>query len=274
MVHGATGQNLLYVTTAYNKDVEVYSYPGGKHEGTLTGFNSPQGECVDKKGNIWITDFAGSDIVEYAHGGTSPIATLYDTNQDPSGCAIDPKTGDLAATSTFPASGSGAGTVAIYKNASGTPTTYTDPNIVNYYFCGFDTKGNLFVDGLNSSSVEVASFSTHTHAFTNITLDEAILSPGGVQWDNQYLAIGDQGTPIIYEFSISNGVGTEVSSTPLGGIGGSYGVADFFIDGAKVIGPSVSSGKVGFWHYPAGGTPTKLLTVLNEPVGTVVSNAN
>ena len=37
-----------------------------------------------------------SQMVEYAHGGTSSIATLGDPSEYPEGCAVDPATGNLA----------------------------------------------------------------------------------------------------------------------------------------------------------------------------------
>ena len=78
-------------------DVYVYGYPGGKALGKLTGFGEPQGECTDTKGDVWIANTAKSQLVEYAHGGTSVIATLKDPGQYPSGCAVD-GAGDVAVT--------------------------------------------------------------------------------------------------------------------------------------------------------------------------------
>jgi len=266
--------DLLYIATAGNNDVEVYSYPKAKLVGTLTNLNWPEGECVDKDGNIWITNFGISgagDVVEYAHGGTTPVATLSDPYQHPLGCSVDPTTGDLAVTSTYGTSSPGQGDVAIYKKARGTPKTYTDQEIFYYYFCGFDSSGNLFIDGISSgSAVEFAELSKSSKTFTNLTLNKSIAHPGGVQWDGKYVAFGDQWNPIIYEFAISGSNGEEVSSTPLDG---ASGVAQFFIDDNTVIGPNVSNDLVGFWRYPAGGTATKTLTGLDEPVGTAISTA-
>ena len=47
-----------------------------KTEGTPTGFESPLGECTDKNNDVFITDELESEILEYAHGGTRPIAIL------------------------------------------------------------------------------------------------------------------------------------------------------------------------------------------------------
>ena len=76
----------------------------------------PQGECSDSHGDVFITDAFGSNIQEFAHGGTTPIANLSDVGEEASGCAVDSVTGNLAVTNYYP------GNVAIYKNAEGTPT--------------------------------------------------------------------------------------------------------------------------------------------------------
>ena len=44
---------------------EVAQYATKGKLNTLTGFNSPYGECVDAKGSTWITNFTGASVVEY-----------------------------------------------------------------------------------------------------------------------------------------------------------------------------------------------------------------
>lgn len=56
--------------------------------GTLTGFNMPFGDCVDGVGDVWIINQHPPEVIEYAHGGTTPIATLT-TDAGPYACAID-----------------------------------------------------------------------------------------------------------------------------------------------------------------------------------------
>ena len=87
---------LLYLSDAGTNDVVVYRYPSLVEAGVLTGFDEPQGECVDKAGNVWITNSLVSNVLEYAHGGTTAIATLSDRGQYPVGCSVDEKSGTLA----------------------------------------------------------------------------------------------------------------------------------------------------------------------------------
>ena len=83
MARDAKSQGLLYVSSYRTDDVYVFSYPRGRLVGTLAGFNGPDGECVDSAGNVWITNTLQSQQVEYAHGGTTSIATLNDPGEYP-----------------------------------------------------------------------------------------------------------------------------------------------------------------------------------------------
>ena len=270
MAPDAKKNDLLYISSSINGDVYVYSYPHDKLEGTLTGFSSPEGECVDKSGHVFIT--SGSGILEYAHGGTTPIATLKDAGSA-RGCSVDPKTGSLAVTN-YSTLSSAEGNIAIYKNAKGSPTYLTDSKVYHEYYCGYDNAGNLFVDGFDSGYlVKLSEIPSGRTSFRNITLNQTITGPGGVQWDGKHLALGNntEGYGIIYQFAINGEKGTNVGSTPLNA---SSGVVQFWIEQAKVIGPEYLSNDVGIWAYPAGGSAKKTITGgFDGPSGATVSEA-
>jgi hypothetical protein len=279
MAPGAQTQDLLYVANVFA--VSVYSYPGGKFEGRLTGFVAASGECVDANGDVFVTSEVGGTIVEYAHGGTKPIEILRAAAEHPLGCAVDPTTGNLAVTTFGAGPNNSSGNLAIYPHAKGTPTTYTDPDVQRYYLCGYDDKGNLYVDGLSPGhdSFELAELSKGSDTLTNISLNQYISLPGGVQWDGKYLAVADQNASVIYQFTISGGTGTEVHATSLGSP--AFDVFQFYIDGRTVIAPndypkggSKTGWDVLYYRYPAGGTPKRIITnVVHEPRGVVVSKA-
>ncbi len=204
MAPQATRQRLIYVSSVLTNDVYAYSYATHQLVGTLTGFTTPYGLCVDKSGDIWVANDGASQLLEYAHGGSSPIGTLSDTGEYPEGCAVDPTTGNLAVANF--SSKSGGGNVAVYANAKGIPQTYTDSSIVNYRFCGYDAKGDLFVDGVNSSSVFVlGELPKGSSTFTNIPVKQPIEWPGGVQWDGKHVAVGDTDTVTVYQINPANG---------------------------------------------------------------------
>ncbi len=267
--HPDKKSELLYVSDIGTDDVYAYTYPQGTLSQTLTGFKEPFGECVDKKGDVFITDRGAAAIYEYAHGGSSPVATLQDSSEEPQGCSVDFKTGDLAVSNALSGnSGSKAGSVSIYKAAKGTPTIVTDSAIYDFGYCGYDTHSNLFVDGLNGNKVVVAELPSGKSQLTNLKVTGVkLLGAGGVRWAGKYLAVGDSG-PTVYQFSISSGNATKEGSTTLNG---GYNVGDFWINGHDIIGPDGGSGNVAVWKYPAGGSPIKTLSGFTDPVGATVS---
>ncbi|MFY9666233.1 MAG: hypothetical protein WAL67_00700 [Candidatus Cybelea sp.] len=275
MTPQAKKQSLIYVSSVLTNDVYVYSYSAQKLVGTLTGFTTPYGLCSDKSGNVWVANDGASQMVEYAHGGTSSIATLGDPSEYPEGCAVDPATGNLAVANF--SSNSGGGNVVIYAGARGSPQAYSDPSIVNYRFCGYDAKGDLFVDGVNGSSAFVlAELPKGGNTFKNIAISQSIEWPGAVQWDGKDVAIGDTDTVTVYRVNPTSG--KVLGSTKLDGA--NY-VDQFWINGSvstrkkakktRMLAPSQDGGTLALYKYPAGGSALWSISV-QEPFGVTVSN--
>ena len=266
----AKKNDLLYVSDENTNDVYVYSYPGLRLEGTLTGFNAPFGECVDAHGNVFIADDDASQILEYAHGGTSPIATLNDPGFYPRGCSVDPTTGNLAVVNIVSTSLK-QGNIAIYKGAKGTPKYYSDVKVYNVYSCGYDNLGNLFIDGENqaSSSFAFAELPKAAKSIKNVRLNQSIAVAGGVQWDGKYVAVGDQGGDI-YQFTVTGKKGTKTGTTILGGVGRN---SEFWIQGSNIIVPDSYKRHVAIWDYPAGGPAERRVKGFSDPIGATVSVA-
>jgi hypothetical protein len=273
MAPDAKQQSLLYVSDLNSGDVGVFSYPRGRRKGKLTGFSSPHGLCVDKKGDVFVTSEGTGNIIEFAHGGSTPIATLADPGYMPNGCSIDPTNGNLAVANIF-ADHSGGGSIAVFKNAAGTPKIYTASNMFYYYFCGYDASGNLFVDGQNYHGVvALAELPARSKKMTPINVNQQIQYPGGIQWDGKYVAVVNRyylsGPSVIYQFTINGSQATLAGTTQLGS---SCDVLQFWIDGKRVIAPSGCTPYVQYFSYPAGGAPTKSIRDANEAVGATVSN--
>ncbi|HEV3194808.1 MAG TPA: hypothetical protein VGZ06_01620 [Candidatus Cybelea sp.] len=274
MAPNARSNDLLYVSDAESNDVTVYAYPKGTLVGTLRGFSEPQGECSDKHGNVWIVNTETGNLIEYAHGGTTPIAIVSDTGYDPAGCAIDPTTGNLAVANIASTTQGNQGNVAIFAVGQGSPIYYTPANIARDYFCGYDANGNLYVDGQSgpNSGFGFAELRHGSAVFTSITLDRNIAFPGAVQWDGRHVAIGDQSTSVIYEVKVSGSNGKVVQTTTLGD---ASDVIQFWKQGLRVVAADSGLAFVGFWKYPAGGSPTKKITdEVFKPVGATVSLAH
>jgi hypothetical protein len=280
MLAEAKSEDLLYVADAGLNQVDVYSYPKGEQVGTLTGFDGLAFLCTDKAGDVFVPNYDQREILEYAHGGTSPTATLDDPYSYPYSCSVDPATGNLAVVNYQTTSG--AGDIAVYSHARGQPRIYK-PYVANYYyFCAYDDKSDLFVEGDASGSqgtyFAFAELVKGNKSFSNVTLEDVPAFPTGLQWDGKYLAIGtgtiagpSSGDTYIYHVQIVEGAGKTIGTTHLVERGPT---SNFFIEGSTIV---ATGGKppshTKFFNYPAGGSQTKTLTE-DTPSGVAVSLAN
>jgi hypothetical protein len=265
----ATKIPLLYISSGMSRDLNMFSYPQGTPEGVVRGINLPNGICSDAKGNIFAPEETSGDILEFAHGGTTPIAKLLDQHWDPYSCSFDPKSRTLAVVAVTNAALT-AGSIALYRNETGSPTIIQPSNMRIVINCGFDDKGNLFVDGWTNLEsyggvfiYEV--FPVGKSAPKVIKLAKKIAEPGAIQWDGKYLTIADASNGILYR---TNGIGGKIESTvTLAGASNDYGT---FIQGDTVIVPSFYSIHAGFWHYPSGGSEFQKVKV-GEPYSATIS---
>ena len=192
--------------------VKTYDWPGLEHSQTLKGFTQESGLCTEKKGDVFVANTAVDDILEYPHGGTKPIATLHDLpNYYPDSCTVDPVSGDLAVTNLAI---SGSGNIVIFAHATGNPQPYTIPTIDSYYMCGYDDRGNLLVDGVETGCHGRPEFAMLPHGaqhLQKLTLDPEPAGPGGIQWDRRHWAIGDTHSTID-RFDVTGSKGTKVGT--------------------------------------------------------------
>jgi DNA-binding beta-propeller fold protein YncE len=268
----ASGTDLVYTVDNIANQVDIYSYPVGTLYGTLTGFNSPVGACIDKAQNVWIVNQGPAEVIEYAHGGNSPIATLRVPGDWPYGCAVDPTTGNLAVTYNN-------NNIAIFQNAKGSPTTYVDSSMSWMHYCGYDATANLFLVGddnyANRRLVELSG-----NSFTTIALPVNIQDTGAVQWDGQYVAVeaynwpGEHKPIKIYGLKISGRQATLESTVQLATrLERREYFPQFWIFSKTIVEAANNGRQLNFWHYPAGGRPEKQIKGVHgrEFWGTAVS---
>jgi hypothetical protein len=257
MLPEAGGRNLLY--GASGSVVYVYTYPGAKLVGTIAPFQDVFGECLDKSGDIFVVDYYYG-VYEYAHGGTTPIASLYNQAGRSIGCSVDPTTGNLAISGGFPSGN--IVTVFPYNRKRGWryPKFYGDSAFGFANWCGYDEKGNLYVDGYPNSTGNFgfAELPKGADALTNITIDKTIQSPGGVLWDGRHMTVGDWGVSptIIYRFIMKGSTASVIGATTLGG---SKNVSQYWIVARRIIGSDYSANDFEVWKYSGGGMPIKTI---------------
>jgi hypothetical protein len=265
-------KQLLYISDRKAATVNVYEYPSLKEAGKLTGFGEPAGECVDASGDVWITDSKKQQIVEYAQGGSSPIATLSDAAYEPNGCSIDPTTGDLAVANVKAVSGTG--NLAIYKDAKGTAKLYDDPDIASYYFCSYDKNGTLTVDGdASDGAAKLANLAAGGTKLETLTPDQSLPSGGSLEWASTTLIIGqrhpDGHLPLkIFRFTID---GRDAKLKGSGPLNSNKSLQQFTLHGPTLITADEDDGAVYLYRYPKTGAPFNEIKGLNGPFGTALS---
>ena len=276
MLPDAKKHKLLYVSDAGSNTVDVYLYPKMTPAGVLTGFNEPWGLCSDHHGNVFVADVWNYRVLEFAHGGTSPIASVDDGDGHPENCSVDRGSGNLAVAYYFLNHPNKASEVAVYAGARGTPHRYRGSKIGGgFWACAYDDRGNLFADGVYgdvSTIVGLAELRKGARRFTDISLGTHVQFLSGIQWTGKYLAMGDQSQGSyparIYRFAVSGSSTTLVGTTMLDN---TRSFQQFAVHHGKVAAAGSYSGDVALYHYPAGGEETKSIGGLKNPFGVTVS---
>ncbi len=268
----AQTSDLVYVSDQGvwgHQGVYVYSYPAG----TQVGFLQPdteetyEGLCSDSAGNVfvvgWITN-GQAFYDEYAHGATQPLKDIIASGV-PSGCSLDPTSGNLAVANYQDFAVGRRGDIAIYQNASGSPTDYYDNSITYYYHCAYDDEGNLYADGNTDYLNELArKSSTLRHVYFNKRI-----VPGSLQWNAGALAVtvvgGAKGPTLVDRATVTGSGANIIGTTKLQTYHnkGIYLDVQFWIHKKLIIGPGPGSQAetrlLYFWPYPAGGNAFKIL---------------
>ena len=278
--HGATGSranptlpsSLLYLIHGYGKrGMSMLSFPEGQPVGKkiLMPTVAQANPCSDNKGNVFVP--ADGWILEYAHGGRSPIAVLKGASQ-PSGCASDPVTGNLAVT-IFP---NHRCTIQIYKGATGNPQTLHDKHFPYCDLPTYDDRGDLFFQAENGSRSVLGELPAGSSAFTSIKLNTPIPTFWYLQWDGADVAIaapeqGSQDLPVvIFRVQVVCTNGTVIAKLHFDGW--TRQEWTFWIQDGMIVAPLTTEYlKFGVWRYTQNGKLLDTFSVPGEYVGMTVS---
>jgi len=278
------GGNLLYITDYITNEVQVYNYPpkgsGYPPVETLYDSNGPQGACTDNTGkNVFVTSSKSSQIFEYKYGAKKPRLALNDANQIPVGCAVDSR-GNLAVTNIRSLS-NGNGSISVYTaplSPSSVPTIYSDPSMSRFYFITYDPQGNIFADGFTTQKYFGLTELNTAGTFTDLTLSNAVLFPGGVSYDAErgFVTVGDQLAQKIYGYAITGAYAQRKQTTLLRR---GYDVVQYYLKSGfrGVVAPDANSypPAVYSYRYPKGGLPIASKTIvggpLTQPLGAAIA---
>jgi hypothetical protein len=289
MAAGAKNRDLLYVSNVDGL-VNVYRYWQHTLVGVLTNFTQPMGECVDRAGDVYITDWSAMTISEYAHGAAKALRVISDSYK-PYGCAVDPKTGNLAVANYGEEYAAGprgnssayAGNLAIYIHAKGTPTYYGS-KFQHFSACGYDKYGDLLAassEGYSGYySGEFDYLPAKSKNFAEITLPGPSSSwywdqVAAIAWDGEYWVVDAYG---LYRYSIN--IKAQYVDTISLSNAGDLGPIWIFRKSPKsaatqVVGTTAESdgkGYLTYWKYPSGGSPIYQTSQdLDAPYGVAAS---
>ena len=270
----AASGDLMYAASTDGKHIYVFSYPQGKLVQKITppkGTISLQGLCSDASGNVYVTSIskgkgsggAEGHLYEYAHGATKVRWTLNFYDAAPFGCAVDPKANTIAVSTV--GLGSRNGEVWTYTPGSNYGSQYASYNTRNYFYCAYDGKGNLFVNGTGAGNeMYLDELVSGKSQMTELVLNKyvSVSGMGQLQWDGTNMTLEDLTAGAIYQLSISGSDAEIAGKTALSGWTGS---ALSTIAGSTVLVPTgVSQTSIGTWKYPSGG---KLLKSFSSPSG-------
>jgi hypothetical protein len=286
----AAVKKLIYVSDPFEGTVHIYNYATGTLVGKLTGFANPRGQCVDGRGDVFIVDLAFLDVVEYEHGGRSPIKKLNTLGASTT-CSVSPG-GNLAVANYI--TNSGGGDVVIFKNASGNGIAYSNKSCYYLQAAGYDGKGNLYVQAFSyGSKATICELPKAGKTMKVVTSNAHLTYPDGVMWDGQNLTLTDSFAgsgheTIIYRMKESaSGNLTQSGKVVLDAYSCNSGakVSQPFIVGSvntplnkrlatAVVGPLTEGDcGFGFWSYPRGASTTKTIKVATPDYFQAVSIA-
>ncbi|HEY1654659.1 MAG TPA: hypothetical protein VGF86_06075 [Candidatus Tumulicola sp.] len=269
---------LLYAADVSGDKVYVYDYRSGMLVGTLKGFNEPGPGCVDRRGDVFITNYGNGKVLQFKNGGTEPVGR-YDAGAYAVGCSVD-RDGDLAVSAEPPPSG--AAQICVWKSGGGTRLCYSQAACGTMGAPGYDDRGNLYLEGFYAGpaicELPAGGSSLRPVAISGGTLG----TPGGVMWDGKHLTFSDPHTgPDGHETTIyraresASGDLTVVGATLLTDrCNDDYAWIDApFIVGRKntpvndrqgktVVGPNnvCDPAPIDFWPYTAGANPSRVWT--------------
>lgn len=279
-VHAKRSSNssLLYVVMRQGV-VDILSYPQCEKLGTLKSAAHTTAPVVANRTNGRILINVRGSLDEYAHGGQKPIAQIHPTPSygDAVHYAFDPTSSDIAVSfqSDF---GSVSGTVGVYPTPSSQPTVYTVPGMSYPKYLGYDTEGDLFVDGSNDgrANLVLAELAKGTQQFRQLSFDATNLTNmGSIQWDGDYIAVADGNS--IYRLQVSGTSAAVAGKTTL--VGAWADAPNFWIQDGTALGDHLSrthlhNGRLlGLWHYPKGGSAYKSVDLSTKRNDTVMSEA-
>jgi hypothetical protein len=288
----AKGGASIIVSDASDNVVDIFN-AAGKQTAQLTGFSQPQGLALDTAGNLYVADTGNSRIQVYAAGFKGTPTTINDPGQSPASVAIDSK-GNLGVTNILTTT-SGPGSVSFFNKGGTLLMTLSNVDFAKVIFDAFDDKGNLYIDGTNSSGAFVAGEvvgGVSGNSISILATGNSVGYPGGIAISSKgKIAVDDQENVTIFTYNapVKGSLGMPIATTPLTGAGDPISfaftrtnkriwVADAASPDSAASAPrppKVLVSSADKYRYPKGGASTKDILFKHgaQPDGIVLTHA-
>ena len=289
----AKAQSLLYVSDLSQNVVNVYSYDDGKNMelmGSLA-IPSPTGVCTDRDGHVWVGTLHPREVHEFDRGGTTQIFLIkLGFGGEPAGCAVDPKSGDLAlAVLKSDVKGAGHyGGVDVFHKGFNTGGFYTVPGgFYSIEFPAWDNSRHLFVAGqpceysylcyyIPATAPGLFKLDKNATQFVRVDLGRVTLdTPTGLAWINPSLLLAESnqngsGVAVGYKFVVTGRKATLTQTIPFKNASSAGGIAER-AGIAIVADPQASA--VRTYSISNGDPIDAILKGLDSPYAVAVSQA-
>jgi DNA-binding beta-propeller fold protein YncE len=281
---GAAGKPLIFVSDAADGVVDIYPQSGKNQKmvGQITGLTQPQGITTDKEGDLYVANTSSSNVLVYAPPYTgAPKMTISDSHEFPADVAVS-SAGVVAVTNicNAPKCRLDTGSVVLYaKGSTKSCATLSDSafNFTRVMFAEFDSKGVLYIDGLNGgyqTSYGLVTGGCNATSITNLGWIYTVSFPGGIQIDKAGdIAFCDQYNQVVDTFDppLNGSFGDPISTTPLTGSILPLGIAILASGTNLYAADPGGSGLAEEYKYTAGGAAENTIAVGGQPVGIAVT---
>ena len=280
----AAGKPLIFVSDAADGVIDIYPQAGKNQKmvGQITGLTQPQGIATDKNGDLYVANTNSSNVLVYAPPYTAaPKMTITDAGEFPADVAVS-NAGVVAITNicSAPKCRLNTGNVVLYAKGSTkscATVSYSGSDFTRVMFAEFDTKGVLYIDGMNSgyqTSFGLVTGGCNATTITNLNYVYTVSFPGGIQIDKAgNIAFCDPINLVVDTFAppANDAFGAPVSTTPLTGSISPLGIA-LLASGTNLYAADPGgSGVAEEYKYTAGGAAENTISVGGQPIGIAVT---
>lgn len=175
----------LFVDDFGTGAVEILANKTWTNTGSISsGIDGPDGNWVDKKGNLYVANYGGADITEYAKGSSSPSST-YSGVEDPVAVTTD------SSGNVYEGDYEG-GYVSEFAQGSNSIITQCSPG-GSVEGVAVDKNGNVFVAYEASSGGKITEYTGGLSGCSGTVLGVSLEYPGGMVIDKKgNLVVCDQ----------------------------------------------------------------------------------